>query len=301
MELNQLRCFVATAEEMHFGRAAKRLNMTQPPLSRQIQALEQSLGVMLFARTNRSVRLTTAGEIFLPEARRILELAESAARWTRRAWKGETGVIRLGFTASTVYDELPRLLAASRRELPEVKILLKEMVSGQQRDALMSDMLDVVLIRPPIDHGKVEAILVRTDPFIAAIHRDSALADRPVIDAHDFDGEDFVMFSAEGAPYTNTILTDLFRSLRITPNIVHQLDQNHSIVALVAAGLGSALVPSSMRRLRFDNVVFRPVQMSTILTLELFMAWRRENTNPVLRSFLDVAREALAGNSAPSQ
>lgn len=294
MELSQLRCFVATAEELHFSRAAKRLNMTQPPLSRQIKALEQSLGVILLARTNRSVRLTAAGELFLPEARRILDLTESAARWTRRVWKGETGVIRLGFTASTVYDDLPRLLAATKRELPEVKILLQEMVSKHQRDALLSDRLDAALIRPPIDIGQLTAERVRTDPFVAAIHREHPLANRPLIRVIDFDEQDFIMFSAEGAPYTNTILTDLFQAQRVKPNIVHQLDQNHSIVALVAAGLGCALVPASMRSLRFDTVIFRPVEMNPVISLELYLAWRPANSNPVLHSFLEVATHLFA-------
>src|SRR3954468_11752211 len=150
LELSQLGCFVAAAEEMHFGRAATRLNTTQPTLSRQIQALERALRVELFERTNRTVKLTSAGRVFLPEAKRIMFLAETAANLTRRAWQGEAGVIRLGFVASSGFVDLPVILKRVTDELPDVQILLKEMTSAVQRDALLADMIDVAVIRPPI-------------------------------------------------------------------------------------------------------------------------------------------------------
>ena len=135
-DLNQLRCFVAVAEELHFGRAAARLNMTQPPLSRQIQVLEHIIDAPLLERTSRSVRLTPAGRSFLPEARRILKLAESASQVARRIALGKTGSLKIGFTAAAAYGFLPELVAACRAKLPEVDFSLKEMVSGDQFEAL---------------------------------------------------------------------------------------------------------------------------------------------------------------------
>ena len=135
-DLNQLRCFVTVAEELHFGRAAARLNMTQPPLSRQIQVLEHIIDAPLLERTSRSVRLTPAGRSFLPEARRILKLAESASQVARRIAMGKTGSLKIGYTAAAAYGFLPELIAACRARLPEVDFSLKEMVSGDQLEAL---------------------------------------------------------------------------------------------------------------------------------------------------------------------
>ena len=149
-DLSQLRCFVTVAEELHFGRAAARLNMTQPPLCRQIQVLEHIIDAPLLERTSRSVRLTPAGRSFLPEARRILKLAESAAQVARRIALGKTGSLKIGFTAAAAYGFLPDLIAACRARLPEVDFSLKEMVSGDQLEALASGQIDAGLLRPPI-------------------------------------------------------------------------------------------------------------------------------------------------------
>ena len=146
-DLNQLRCFVTVAEELHFGRAAARLNMTQPPLSRQIQVLEHIIDAPLLERTSRSVRLTPAGRSFLPEARRILKLAESASQVARRIALGKTGSVKIGFTAAAAYGFLPELVAACRAKLPEVDFSLKEMVSGDQFEALSSGQIDAEIGR----------------------------------------------------------------------------------------------------------------------------------------------------------
>jgi DNA-binding transcriptional LysR family regulator len=152
-DLSQLRCFVTVAEELHFGRAAARLNMTQPPLSRQIQVLEHIIEATLLDRTSRSVRLTPAGKSFLPEAKRILKLADSASQVARRIAMGKTGSIKIGFTAAAAYSFLPELIAACRTRLPEVDLSLKEMVSGDQLEALATGQIDAGLLRPPIGAG----------------------------------------------------------------------------------------------------------------------------------------------------
>ena len=168
LDFAQLTCFVAAAEEMHFGRAAARLNMTQPTLSRQVQALEWALKVQLFERANRSVRLTTAGRGFLPEAKRILALAESASDWARQMARGEAGMIRLGFTATAAFVDVPLILDRMAKAMPDVQVQLKEGTSAVQRDALLSDLIDVALLRPPIDRSCYHAMLLRQEHFIAA-------------------------------------------------------------------------------------------------------------------------------------
>jgi DNA-binding transcriptional LysR family regulator len=148
-DLSQLRCFVAVAEELHFGRAAQRLNMTQPPLSRQVKLLEHIIGATLLERTSRSVRLTPSGRSFLPEAKRILKMAESAAEVARRIAHGKVGSIKIGYTAVTAYSFLPRLVTACRAQFPEIDLSLKEMVSGDQIEALATGQIDIALLRQP--------------------------------------------------------------------------------------------------------------------------------------------------------
>ena len=150
-ELSQVRCFVAVAEELHFGRAAARLNMTQPPLSRQIQILERILGVKLLQRGNRLVRLTPAGQSFLTEARLILKLTESAALLARRVAEGKAGSVNIGFTAASSYSYVPELVAACRQQLPDVELILKEMVSGDQLKRLGAGEIDIGLLRQITD------------------------------------------------------------------------------------------------------------------------------------------------------
>jgi DNA-binding transcriptional LysR family regulator len=299
VELGQLRCFVAAAEEMHFGRAAVRLNMSQPSLSRQVQALEHGLRVQLFERANRVVRLTTAGAVFLPEAKRILALTDRAADWTRRAWQGEAGVIRLGFTATAAFADVPLILARAAVAMPGVKILLKEGTTTMQKDALLADMLDAAMLRPPIEPAHFGVLPLRREGFVAAVHAGHPLAARERLTLQDFDGENFIMYSAEGAGYSHDMLTVMFEQARVSPVLVHHLDQNHSILALVSAGLGLALVPRSLTLLALPEVVFREVETDPPEPLEMFMLWRRDNENPVLPAFLSLCRSIFEEQAAP--
>ncbi|MCP1743156.1 DNA-binding transcriptional LysR family regulator [Bradyrhizobium japonicum] len=208
-DLNQLRCFVTVAEELHFGRAAARLNMTQPPLSRQIQVLEHIIDAPLLERTSRSVRLTPAGRSFLPEARRILKLAESASQVARRIALGKTGSVKIGFTAAAAYGFLPELVAACRAKLPEVDFSLKEMVSGDQFEALTSGQIDAGLLRPPIARPELTSRRVVAEPLLAAIPKKHPLANAESITIKDFDDQPFVMYS----PYESRYFHDLLVAL----------------------------------------------------------------------------------------
>ena len=201
-DLNQLRCFVTVAEELHFGRAAARLNMTQPPLSRQIQVLEHIIDAPLLERTSRSVKLTPAGRSFLPEARRILKLAESASQVARRIALGKTGSLKIGYTAAASYGFLPDLISACRARLPEVDFSLKEMVSGEQLEALASGQIDAGLLRPPIARPELATRRVLAEPLIAAIPKKHPLAARDTLSVKDFDDQPFVMYS----PYEFALL-----------------------------------------------------------------------------------------------
>lgn len=293
LETSQLNCFVAAAEELHFGHAAVRLNMTQATLSRQIQALERALKVELFERANRTVRLTTAGKVFLPEAKRVLDLMESATNWTRRAWTGQAGIIRLGFVASSAFVDIPQILTKAAKKLPDVQILLKEMTTAMQREAVHTNMIDAAILRPPIEHGKFGAFRLRTEQFFAALHENDPRAAKKKLTLQDFHGQNYIMYSAEGAGYSHAMLTAMFDKAGVAPIVVHQLDQNHSILSLVSAGLGAAMVAEGVTRLSFPKVVFRPVETMPVRPLEIHMLWRRENDNPALKAFLGLCRSLV--------
>jgi DNA-binding transcriptional LysR family regulator len=279
---SQLRCFAAVAEELHFGRAAGRLNMTQPPLSRQIQVLERILDVRLLDRTSRTVRLTAAGRSFLPEAQRILRLAETATHVTRQVAAGRAGTLKLGFTAASAYDFLPRLVIALRRALPDVTLSLREMVSKDQVEELLAGRIDAALVRPPVTHPDLVAVRALAEPFVAALPAGNGLARREALSPGDLDGEAFIAYAPNEARYFHDLVLGLFTEAGIQPRVVQQLTQIHSILALVRAGLGIALVPAAAERLRLDGVVFRPLALPAARPAELVLAWRRDADDPLI-------------------
>jgi DNA-binding transcriptional LysR family regulator len=290
-DLNQLRCFVTVAEELHFGRAAARLNMTQPPLSRQIQVLEHIIDAPLLERTSRSVRLTPAGRSFLPEAQRILKLAESASQVARRIAMGKTGSLKIGYTAAAAYGFLPELLAACRARLPEVDFSLKEMVSGDQLEALASGQIDAGLLRPPIARPELATKRVLAEPLLAAIPRKHPLASRENLAIKDFDGQPFVMYSPYESRYFHDLLVALFTQADILPRYVQHVGQIHSILAMVRAGLGVSIVPAAAANLKIAEVKLRPLKLRAPTPVELFMVWRRDDENPLVPALVDIAGE----------
>lgn len=292
-ELSQLRCFVAAAEELHFGRAAARLNMTQPPLSRQIQLLERILGVILLDRTSRSVRLTPAGRVFLLEARRILRLTESAALTTRQVATGEVGRIAIGFTAASGYGFLPWLLHLSRRHLSGLDITLREMVTDEQVEALITGRIDVGLLRPPLNRPEFDKMPVLAEPLVAALPKGDPRLDQATLTLADFDRKPMVMYAPEGAWYFHNMLVTMFDEANVKPHAVQHMSQIHSMLALVHAGLGAALVPEAATRLHFDDVFFRPVETTPARPVELYLTWRKNSDNPALKPLLDLVQAQL--------
>lgn len=280
-ELSQLRCFVAVAEELHFGRAARRLNLTQPPLSRQIQLLEHMLEVKLFDRTSRSVALTPAGATFLPEARRLLRLSEAAALSAKRIAGGQAGTVTIGFTAVSGYDYLPRLIAGFRKAAPDIDLILREMVSAEQIEALASDRIDLGLIRPPFSRIELNSRCVVREPLLLAAPAGHRLAKASAVSLADLDQQPLVTYSPYEARYFYDLLATIFTKAGIAPQYVQHISQIHSILGLVKAGLGLALVPQAATNLRFRGVVLRPIEVDARI-VELHLAWRRSNANPSL-------------------
>jgi DNA-binding transcriptional LysR family regulator len=294
-EFIQLRCFVAVGEELHFGHAAQRLNMTQPPLSRQIQMLEHEIGVSLFERTSRSVRLTPAGRTFLPEARRLLRLAEGAALAAKRVASGDAGTVTLGFTAGASYAFLPRLVAASTAEMPDVDLVLREMRTADQMEALAAGRLDAGLVRLPVDRRGVDLACVARDNMLLAVPDGHALAATQVAPGmRDLDRMPLIMYSPTEGRYFYDLVSGLFRAADVAPSYVQHISQVHAILALVSAGMGLAMVPEAARNLLVRGVVLRELVPTPGTAAELHMVWRRNHDNPAFRTFRDLVLPKLA-------
>lgn len=294
-ELSQLRCFVAAAEELHFGRAARRLNMTQSPLSRQIQLLERILDVTLLERTSRNVALTPAGRVFLIEARRIVRLAENAALSARRVAKGDAGKVSIGFTAVSGYSLVPRIVATARTALPNIELELHEMVSSDQTEALLTGMVDLAFMRPPIVRSEFDTALVRSEPLVVALPEGDPREAKDELSLADLEGHPMVMYSRQGAGYFHDMLMRFFDDAAISPQVLQHVTQIHSMLGLVRAGVAAAIVPESAADLHPDAVQFRRLATKPEKPVELFMAWKRENANPALESARKLCLQVLGG------
>ncbi len=295
-ELNQLRSFVAVAEELHFGHAAERLNMTQPPVSRQVRLLEQSLGVALLERTSRSVKLTPAGRAFLPEARHTLGLAEGAGLAARRVARGEAGSIALGCTAAASYGLLPRLVAFAVSALPGIDLVLKELVTAEQLEALAAGRLDIGLVRPPFDRRRLGHAGILRERLLLAVPRGHRLEGRAEARVADIDGEALVMWSPVEARYFHDLVTGLCAAAGAVPRHVQFITQTHTMLALVSAGLGLAVVPEAARAMHFEGVTLQPLKAEGAVAM-LHMVWRPDSSNPALATF----RDAVLGEFAPAR
>ena len=281
--LARLSCFIAVAEELHFGRAAERLHMTQPPLSRQIQQLEAELGVQLIDRTTRTVTLTPAGVAFLPDARRILQLAEGAAQTVKRVLAGDLGTVVVGFTAASAHAVLPRLLEAARAKLPDVKLDLREMVTAAQIEGLVTGELDLGMARPPLKRPGLVSRPLLHEQLIAALPKGHPLTELGrQLTLNDLDGQDVVMYSPVQARYFNELLISTFTIAGATPRYVQTVTQVHTMLVLVRSGIGIALVPASAATLHPEGVEFRSIGAFRERPVELDAVWRSDSTNPAL-------------------
>ncbi len=293
-ELAQLRCFTTVATELNFRRAAERLNMTQPPLSRQIQLLEHSLGVELFTRSTRSVALTAAGRAFFIEAQNLLERAHQAAASARRFAAGDIGSVSISFVGSAVYEFLPRVIAEARLNQPQVKISLSEMNTHQQHEALRTRRIDLGIVRQPLLQAGYENECLVREPFVLAIPRQHPLAAVDQVGVRDLDGAPFLMYSHAAYPPFNELLTGMFRSAGVAPEYVQWLGSSLTILALVNAGMGLALVPRCATNVVFKDVCFREIDLGEGIQSELHLTWRSNNDNPACLMLLEAIRAAVA-------
>ncbi|ORA31630.1 LysR substrate-binding domain-containing protein [Mycobacterium aquaticum] len=299
MELRHLRYFAAVAETCHFGQAAEQLHVAQPALSYAIRQLEAELDVTLFNRTTRQVVLTAAGEFLQTEAARILGGVDDAVRGVRRIAAGRSGLIRLGLTGTAAFSHLPRIARVVKRELPDVALEIRaDMLTPDQCDALRAGALDLGVLRPPAVGADVELRTIEVEPLILAVSVDHRLAVEPVVSMSDLRDEPFVVYGSRDSAVNAAVLRSC-REAGYAPHQEHRAPGTAVLLALVAAGLGVAVVPQSVRALPLDGLVFR--DLLDAQDVELSLAWRTGEDNPLLQAVLDLLTTALLTDSVGGQ
>ena len=250
MELRHLRYFVAVAEELHFGRAAERLHMTQQPLSQQIRQLETELGVLLFHRTKRRVQLTEPGLAFLGEARQILLKADRAVEMVRQVAQGESGRLKVGFSGFATYSILPKVLRIFRERFPHVELELEEMTTSVQVQALQDHQIHLGLMIPPVPDATLTLELILQEPFVVILPETHSLATQPELALRALANESFILVSRHLEPGYYDQCISLFQQAGFSPKVIQKASQKQTILGLVSAGMGVSLAPASILYVR---------------------------------------------------
>lgn len=294
MELKQLRYFLAVAEERNFGRAALRLNLSQPPLTRQIQQLEAQLELRLFTRTPKGVELTPAGEALLQSTREILGYVDLAVERSKAANRGEIGRLDIAYYGTSIFVAIPRLLQLFRQRLPEVKISVRILVKDQQITALRNGQIHLGFGRyyPMEDEIAYERVL--SEPLFVALPNSHALAQAEVINFSDLRDEPFVVFPNTVRPGFADEVISLCRDQGFDPRINHDAPDASSTIALVSIGYGCSLVPESVTALQTPGVCYRPLTGAPTVS-DLTVAYRRNDASPTLKAFLETIADMRDG------
>lgn len=277
IELRHLRYFVAVAEELHFGHAAARLNISQPPLSQQIQILEQQINARLLARTNRSVSLTAAGKQFLADSRQILAQVDEAAARAARLHHGETGELRLGFTSSAPFIKaVSDTLSRFRRDYPDVHIQTRETNTREQIAPLNEGSLDLGLMRNTQLPETLTWQVILREPLLAMVHRDHPLASQPQVSLCELAAEPFVFFDPRVGTGLYDDILGLLRRYGQTPTIAQEVGEAMTIIGLVAAGLGVSILPASFKRVQLSEMRWMPIAEADAVS-EMWLVWSRHH------------------------
>lgn len=305
MELRQLEYFVVVAEELSFTRAAERLHITQPPLSAQIKALEDEIDATLFERSTRKVRLTEAGELFWASSVRWLAQLRENIIQAQRADSGEIGQLTVGFVPSAMMELLPPIFRAFRGKFPAVKLILKELLPEQQVQGLISGSLDCSFFylppkdKPPFDEPALTSIAVSREPLVAAIPRNHPLAKHQRVPLSALAAEPLVTVAGHRGSGLRDAINEQCRVGGIMPEVVQEAALVQTVAGLVASGVGIALLPASIARLQRIGVTYRSLEGRAI-KVRMGLVWPKIATNPVLRGFVDIARQVGRDQSGRS-
>ncbi len=293
MEFKELEAFVAVAEELHFSRAAERLQIAQPPLSYRIQQLEKQLKIKLFERNTRSVSLTDAGERLLGPARKVLADVELAKAAARSLTAGESGRVRLGFAGASSSKVLPPLAQEVRRRYPGIDFVLQGQVYAYAAlEQVASGQLDIGFVRLPITHPEISYRIVEHERLIVALPSSHPLAGQSEVSLMQLADEAFISFPAEGGSSLRAALLDSCAKVGITPRIVQEAPDSYTVLALVAAGAGVTLTLTSVQHIQPTGVRYLPLAGDPVW-LHAAIAWRTDNASPALARVLEVCEDVL--------
>ncbi|MBF5007959.1 LysR substrate-binding domain-containing protein [Diaphorobacter caeni] len=280
--IRQLWMFLAVAEELHFGRAAQRLSMSQPPLTEQIKVLEQSLKMQLFERSRRGTQLSPAGAAILPAVRQFAGQVEQLERVVREVASGQSGVLHVGAITSAMLETVPPLLDALKRAHPHLTVFVKEIDSVEAIPALEAGELDLAFARLDGEVGSdIATITMQEDRLAVALTKNHPLAAQPRIRLKSLGAEQLVMSSRQVSPVYFDMLTSICRTHGFAPRVLHEVRSVTSQIAYVSCGQGVALVPSSMRRLVPENVVVRPLR-ERVVVVTAAAAWNKSRHHPMV-------------------
>lgn len=290
MNLQRLRYFVAVAEELHFGRAAERLSMSQPPLSQQIRLLERELDTALFDRSTRRVTLTDAGVFLYPEAVRLLTAADGVDRLMDQHRHGQAGTLRVGFVDSAAYEVMPRVLSEYRRRWPRVGYELHTMSSDEQVEALQAGRIDLGIGRAAADPRNVEATLVMHEPLLVAVSASHRLAASPSASLQDLAGEPVIGFDRRVSPSLHGVLAGMLRATGVPYDPIIEATEYATILGFVAAGEGIAIVPASVQTFRPPELHYATLEDQSA-SVPLLLLTRAAEQGPLVAQALDVVAE----------
>ncbi|MBK0062877.1 MULTISPECIES: LysR family transcriptional regulator [unclassified Acinetobacter] len=285
MNLKQLRYFVTVAEELHFGRAAQRLHISQPPLSISIQQLESNLGFALFVRNNKNVALTDAGALFYREALMLLKHADEMQHIGERVAQGTIGHLRIGFTSSTLFRGLHHYISQFQQQYPQVDVSLKELNSYEQFQAIKQEQINLGFVHTLNPAEQIAHRLFLAEEFVCCMPKSHPLAIQDSIDLKLLQHEPFILFPRAVSPYYHDQITAICVNAGFSPNLMHEVRNWLTIVEFVELGLGIALVPKSMQSLKKDHARFIEIENNQILS-ETHCIWNRHNTSILLDNFL---------------
>ncbi len=288
-----MRYFVTVAEELHFGRAAERLHLAQQPLSAAIKRLEAGIGVRLFERTSRRVKLTEAGRVYLAEVRLILQRTSDAAEAALRAERGEVGQLSVGYASGTLHNVLPSTVRRFRERYPGVTLRLHELSSPEIEAALLKGDVQLGLLCPPVSDPTLLSEIVLREPLILALPRGHALAQKGRIALKAASNEAFVLYQRSVKPSVHDAITGMCRRAGFSPRVSQEVATEGAVVGLVAAGMGVALVSSSQRKAPSADIEYRFLEGAPV-EVELAAAWGRGNRSPLTAAFLGLVREVGA-------
>ncbi|MFJ7213723.1 LysR substrate-binding domain-containing protein [Amycolatopsis sp. NPDC098790] len=292
MELRQLRYFAAVAEACHFSRTAAQLHIAQPALSQAIRQLENELGATLLVRTTRRVSLTAAGEFFLGETRRILEAVDASVRGVRKIADGWVGLVRLGLTGTAAHTHLPLIARTVQHSLPSIALEIHaDLVTPVQCDRLREGTLDLAVLRPPVVGEGIEARTFATEELAVALPSSHPLSARASIRLEDLADQDFIAYAAPDS-VVNAAVFHACQAVGFAPRRAHTAQGTAVLLALVAAGLGLAVLPAGVRAVPFEGAVFRDLENAG--SVELALAWRRGDENPALSAVMSALDAELA-------